>query len=377
MLVLDDTSVASVPEVTPQQVTNAAPIVVVNNVQLPKTYTGKTSWKHYKQYLERISHVNNWHTKAEKVQRLFLALEGAAAEVLTYINETDSEALDRRFGQVDENKESMRRFDERKQAVGESIAELEVSLKNLHKEGWPNATAAQRDSDLKRKLEDAVSSADMSQYLRLHARDDNFAPTVNKARTFKTLLANKKSVKFLNSPETSAINTLQTDDVQVILDNIGAAGEKALAKQAAYGASQSQFYAGKGTSIPFPSPTPPQPPVDNRVRSPVRAQSTAGGINSYGNQVSGHIFRSVSPTQRASAPKKHKRDCLICGCIGCHSGFHEAQSFGFQPRAPQFNEYRPQQTQQTPRPTQQGNGPRGSWVGSRAPQTPPASTKSS
>ena len=40
------------------------------------------------------------------------------------------------------------------------------------------------DSDLKRKFEDGVLGPEMSQFLRLHARDDDFATTVLKARQF-------------------------------------------------------------------------------------------------------------------------------------------------------------------------------------------------
>ena len=41
-----------------------------------------------------------------------------------------------------------------------------------------------RETDLKRKFEDGVIGPEMSQFLRLHAREDDFATTVLKARQF-------------------------------------------------------------------------------------------------------------------------------------------------------------------------------------------------
>jgi len=41
-----------------------------------------------------------------------------------------------------------------------------------------------RDSDLKRRFEDGVLNPEMSQFLRRHAREDDFATTVLKARQF-------------------------------------------------------------------------------------------------------------------------------------------------------------------------------------------------
>ena len=54
----------------------------------------------------------------------------------------------------------------------------------LHREAWPVATSSQTDSDLKRRFEDGVLNPEMSQFLRLHAREDDFATTVLKARQF-------------------------------------------------------------------------------------------------------------------------------------------------------------------------------------------------
>ena len=51
-------------------------------------------------------------------------------------------------------------------------------------EAWPTKTPEQRDSELKRRFEDGLSNMEMSHYLRLHARDCDFAATVLKARQY-------------------------------------------------------------------------------------------------------------------------------------------------------------------------------------------------
>jgi len=61
------------------------------------------------------------------------------------------------------------------------LPEYEQALRVLHREAWPNATSSQRDSDLKRRFEDGLLNPEMSQFLRLHARKDDFSTTVLKA----------------------------------------------------------------------------------------------------------------------------------------------------------------------------------------------------
>ena len=120
-----------------------------------------------------------------------MALEGPAAEILKDVNEASPIAYDeiwtllaRRFGQTDAPRDAMRRFDNRRQTDNESIPEYAQALRVLHREAWPAATSSQRDSDLKRRFEDGMLQPEMSQYLRLHVREDDFATTVLKARQF-------------------------------------------------------------------------------------------------------------------------------------------------------------------------------------------------
>ena len=163
-------------------------------------------------------------------------MEAPAAEVVNEINDTDNTAYDqlwsplsRCFGDIQEERENMHRFDHRKQLPGETVAEYEQALKTLHRQAWPQATAAQ-DSVLKRRFEDGLASQEMINYLRLHARKDNFPETVKKSRQFETQLSPKKSVKLV-TPDTPAVNILQTGSVQDILNGIETVVEKVLAKQ--------------------------------------------------------------------------------------------------------------------------------------------------
>jgi len=169
----------------------ALPTLVVKQPQLPKPYNGSTSWKSFKERFECICRINGWTTVTEQVQYLSLSLDGPAADILKDIDESSATALDdilrllsRRFGQTDAPGDAMRRFDARRQLDGESIPEFESAIRSLHREAWPNATHAQRDSDLKRKFEYGVSHPDLLSHLQIHARYDNFENTVLKARYF-------------------------------------------------------------------------------------------------------------------------------------------------------------------------------------------------
>ena len=171
---------------TTSQVATPTPVVVKQLTQ-PKSFNGTTSWKTYKEYYERVCAVNGWSTQQEKAQNLMLALEGSAAEVLKDVEDTSPSVykdiwtqLARRFGMTDGPREAMRRFDNRRQQDSESVQEFEQSLRVLYRDAWPTAMVAQRDSALKRKFEDGLTNPEMNQFLRLHARNDDFPNTVLK-----------------------------------------------------------------------------------------------------------------------------------------------------------------------------------------------------
>ena len=168
-----------------------SPVVIVRQLQTPKPYSGQTSYKSFREHFERVAKANAWSTESEKMQHLALALEGPALECLREVKEDEIGAYDkiwcvlaRRFGHLDEPDRAMRRFDARKQLEGESVAEYEQALRTLYREAWPKVDEDTKDCALKRKFEEGLSSADMVQFLRLHARQDDFVQTVAKARRF-------------------------------------------------------------------------------------------------------------------------------------------------------------------------------------------------
>ena len=113
------TTVLSTPVVTvPQSFLQSVPTFIVKQPQMPKPYSGVTSYQSFKEHFERICRVNAWTTTEDKVQNLTLALEGPAAEILKDVNEASPTAYDeiwtllaRRFGQTDAPRDAMRRFD--------------------------------------------------------------------------------------------------------------------------------------------------------------------------------------------------------------------------------------------------------------------------
>ena len=177
-----------------------------------------------------MARANNWTANAEKVQQLTLGLEGPAADTLKEIDETSSTAyndiwasLKSRFGRLDEPREAMRRFENRKQADTESISDFAMQIRLLFREAWPSASADFKDSTLKRRFEDGLLSLEMSQYLRLHARDVDFATAVLKARQFADttdMAKPKKSVKFVQLDHNHApSDSPQQMDFKPLLDS--------------------------------------------------------------------------------------------------------------------------------------------------------------
>ena len=251
----------------------------------------------------------------------------------------------------------MRRFDQRKQLPGETIAEFEQSLKTLHRQAWPQASPVQKDSDLKRRFEDSLISQEMANYLRLHARKDNFSETVNKARQFETLSSSKKSVKLV-TPDTPAVNTLQTDSFQDILDGIETVVEKVLAKQnlkVVPGDKPRQtnatVFQDRQNAVPVTKfndgRRTPSPSVESHRPQPSRAfndnRSKSGNKQSFAenrqpradanDSQSQSSSRSATPVNRSqpvqarvqSVPPNSRRrsGCYVCGIVGCHSDRHD------------------------------------------------------
>jgi len=182
---------ASVPSTTPAVPTPAPPTVVVKQPLSVKPYCGQSGWKSFKEHFMRICKINEWHDAVTRVNHLTIALEGPAAEILRDIDENAPdawdriwEALRRRFGHIDDQRETMYRFDSCKQTDEMSIQEFETKLRTLYAEAWPHASPQQRESDLKRRFEDGLQQAEMRQFLRLHAQTDSFEATVAKARQF-------------------------------------------------------------------------------------------------------------------------------------------------------------------------------------------------
>lgn len=224
------TSMGMVTQVAPSAA--QSPVVIVRQFQKVKPYLGQTSHKSFREHFERVAKANGWGTDAERMQNL--ALEGPALECLREVKEEEEGAygriwsvLARRFGHLDEPERAMRRFDARKQLEGESVAEFEQALRTLHREAWPRIDEESKDSALKRKFEEGLSSPDMVQFLRLHARSDDFLQTVAKARRFteaQEASRPKKSVRIVESRDrdhsTEGTRPAQPN-LQTLIDGFG------------------------------------------------------------------------------------------------------------------------------------------------------------
>jgi len=68
------------PSTPPAPAVTQPQVVLIKQFQQPKSYSGATSWKGYREYFERLAAVNGWATPQQKVEQLALALEGPATE---------------------------------------------------------------------------------------------------------------------------------------------------------------------------------------------------------------------------------------------------------------------------------------------------------
>jgi len=211
-------------------------VVVKQNVPV-KPYAGTTSWKSFQQHFLRVCQINGWLSQRERVQYLTLSLEGPAADVPRDIDEhADSawtqiwEALKRRFGTMDDERDAMHRFEACKQSDDMSIPEFEFEqkLRILHHEAWPHTTIDQRNANLKRRFEDGLLSPKMRQFLRLHARNDTFEDTVAKARQFLSAAEAakpKKVIRILTEGDHNAAQPTLTTE-QALLKGFETIGTK-------------------------------------------------------------------------------------------------------------------------------------------------------
>ena len=146
----------------------------------------------------------------------------ACAEVLKEINDNSPtayqdiwKALSRRFGEVDEVRESMRKFENRKQLDSETVVEYEQALKNLYRLAWPKATPEQKDMAFKTRFEEGLNNSDMQQYLRLHAMSDTFENTEQKARRCAASIEapkTKRSVRITTPPFHESVQIISDDN---------------------------------------------------------------------------------------------------------------------------------------------------------------------
>ena len=420
-------SAANLKPHTTSTTSQPAPVVVVKQTQLPKPYNGTTNWRSFRDHFNRVARVNGWDTDHEKFQQLSLALEGSAVDCLTDVNENSPsaytdlwQAIAKRFGLYDETREMMRTFDNRRQLDSENVVEFQTALRLLHKRAWPNATQQEQDSALKRKFEDGLSSPEMAQFLRLHARNDDFTETVRKARQFVDATETtrpKKAVRLVTESGHNDAHSTQTD-YQPLLDNIERIVNAAMQQPTAQRNRQqsptvryvrnTNENTGRSRSTSR-SPRPNQngnrpfsPMFANRPQqtrradyqnlprqSPFRTQYGQQGQRPFRERNDGLRNRfggergpyDRNPTLRGTQTDRGTSDinnfgppvvrrslnqgCYVCGAYGCHSSNHrQTPPQRHQQQAPRQGI---PENQTTAPMSQQRNAPRSSWTGDRAP----------
>jgi len=72
---------------------------------------------------------------------------------------------------------------------------FEQALRSLYREAWPYADPKLKESHLQRHFVDGIADPGLQHYLRLHARSNDFAETVAKAKRYMDALELTKTTK--------------------------------------------------------------------------------------------------------------------------------------------------------------------------------------
>jgi len=132
--------------------------------------------------------------------------------------------LSRRFGHIDEPERVKRRFDSKKQLESETVEVFEQGLRTVFREAWPTGDPKSKDNDsmLQRRFIDGLFDPALQQFLRLHARTDDFVTTVAKARQYMDAQEQAKITAISKKPNVrlAALEEPSPDRIQPILDGL-------------------------------------------------------------------------------------------------------------------------------------------------------------
>jgi len=132
--------------------------------------------------------------------------------------------LSRRFGHINEPERAKRRFDNKKQLESETIEVFEQGLRSVFREAWPTGDPKSRENDsmLQHHFIDCLFDPALQQYLRLHARTDDFITTVAKARQYMDAQEQTKVSAISKKPNVrfAATEDPPPDRIQPILDGL-------------------------------------------------------------------------------------------------------------------------------------------------------------
>jgi len=200
------------------------------------------------------------------------------------------ENLARRFGHIDEPERAKRRFDNKKQLESETIEVFEQGLRTVFREAWPigDSKSKENDSMLQRCFIDGLFNPSLQQFLRLHARTDDFVTTVWKARQYMdaqeqakvTAISKELNVRF------AATEDPPPDRIQPILDGLQKALQTVLDNQ------NRSPEANVGEKVPGNGGSKKGKATGNRAQSPANSDASTSTVNPYSR------YREQEPRKR-------------------------------------------------------------------------------
>ena len=183
----------------------------------------------------------------------------------------------RRFGHIDEPERSKRRFDNKKQLESETIEVFEQGLRTVFREAWPTGDPKSKENDsmLQRRFIDGLFDPALQQFLRLHARTDDFATTVGKARQYMDAQEQAKVAAISKKPNVRFAVTEDPppDRIQPILDGLQKVLQTILDNQ------NRSPEANVGEKVPGNGDSKKGKAKGNRVQSPANSDASTSTAN--------------------------------------------------------------------------------------------------
>ena len=152
---------------------------------MPRAYDGKTSWRTYRGYFERVAHVNKWEPR-DRMDFLWISLAGMALTFVEGLAEEQKRSYDQLCGALDarfgaERLKTIHKAEllSRKRKDGESLGELGQAIRKLVSCAYPEFPLVAQEEIAVERFLDALEKPAMRMAIH-QAEPENLDQAVEK-----------------------------------------------------------------------------------------------------------------------------------------------------------------------------------------------------